>query len=484
VKRRSAPLASPGRLAAWILSAPLALWPAAGVGVPPASPAAAAPAPVTDLSTRPGEDWGTFLGPGGNGRSAATGIVRPWPAAGPRLVWHAEMGEGYCAPAVALGRCVVCDRTGDEIRTRCLEAETGRELWQRRYTTDYKDTFGYDGGPRAAAVIAGDAVVTFGPEGRLECLEPADGRLRWQVDTTAAYHVVKNFFGVGAAPVVFTAGGDRFVIVQVGGSRPGSAPPSPERLDLVRGLDSGLVAFDLATGRERWRATGELASYSTPVLARIDGKDALLAWMRDTFVVVDPATGELRADFRWRADELFSAIAASPVVSGSEVLLSETYGPGSVLLRLTRAGLEPVRRDPDRSRPARSLRSHWATPVLVDGHAYGSSGRHAGDAMFVCADWKTGAIRWSEPGLGRASAVLVDGHLVVLGEFGELLLVKATPERYEEVSRVRLVDAGAGQGRDSSLLVAPCWAAPVVARGLLYVRGQGRIVCLDLLPGT
>ena len=476
MKRLRVPLPPAVVLATWLLAVAAPTSP---------GPGAAEPATPADLSTRPGEDWGPFLGPGGNGHSAAVGIARPWPAAGPRLVWHAEMGEGYCAPAVALGRCVLCDRVGGEIRTRCLEAETGRELWQRRYATDYKDTFGYDGGPRAAPVIAGDAVVTFGPEGRLACLGLADGGLRWEVDTTATYHVVKNFFGAGAAPVVVAAGGERLVVVQVGGSPPGAAPPSPERLDLVRGLDSGLVAFDLGTGRERWRATGELASYSAPVRARIDGRDVVLAWMRDTFVVVDPATGAVRADFRWRADDLFSAIAASPVVSGSEILLSETYGPGSVLLRLTRTGLEPVRRDPVGARPARSLRSHWATPVLFAGHAYGSSGRHAGDAVFVCTDWKSGAVRWSEPGLGRASAALVDGHLIVLGEFGELLLVKATPDAYDEVSRVRLVDpAAAGQDRDASLLVAPCWAAPAVARGFLYVRGQGRVVCLDLLPGT
>ena len=153
---------------------------------------------------------------------------------------------------------------------------------------------------------------------------------------------------------------------------------------------------------------------------------------------------------------------------------------------MTAAGLQAVRQDPAGSRPNRSLKSHWATPVLSDGHLYGSSGRNAGDAQFVCAEWKTGAIRWSEAGLGRSSAVWVDGHLIVLGEFGDLELVKATPEKYAEVSRVRLVapaadDRKAVQGKTAELLVAPCWAAPVIAHGYLYVRGQGRLVCLDLL---
>lgn len=461
----------------------------ATAGEPTGSSERRAPA-VDDLSTRPGEDWAAFLGPSGNGRSSLQGMVVPWPASGPRIVWHCGLGEGYCGPAVARGRCVVCDRVGQEIRIRCLAAETGRELWQQRYPTDYVDTFGYDGGPRAAAVIADDAVITFGPEGRLECRSLLDGESRWQVDTTTAYHVVRNFFGVSAAPLVVDLGAQRLVIVQVGGSPPGSAPPSPERLDLVKGLDSGLVAFDLATGRECWRSGDQLASYSTPVRATIDGRERLLAWMRDRLLVVDPATGRGQADFRWRADELFSVVAASPVVSGDEILLSETYGPGSVLLKLTPEGLQKARQDPAGSRPNRSLRAHWSTPVLHEGHLYGSSGRNAGDALLACADWKTGAIRWSQAGLGRASLVWADGHLIVLGEFGDLVLAKATPDRYEEVSRARLVASAIEPPRgvrverqvtEDELLVAPCWAAPVIARGYLYVRGQGRLVCLDLL---
>ena len=103
----------------------------------------------------------------------------------------------------------------------------------------------------------------------------------------------------------------------------------------------------------------------------------------------------------------------------------------------------------------------------------------------VCADWKTGGITWSEPGLGRASVALVGSragdHLVVLGEFGDLVLVKADPARYEEVSRARPIAAAEPPDRGGELLAPPCWAAPVVAHGYLYVRGKGRLVCLDLL---
>ena len=432
--------------------------------------------------SRPGEDWAAFLGPTANGRSQLTGILKPWPEAGPQQCWQLELGEGYCSPAVGQGVALVFDRVGNENRLRCLAAETGQFLWESRTPTDYTDMFGYDGGPRAAPVIVADRVVTYGAEGLLTCWSLRDGSQLWQVDTTAQYRVVQNFFGVAAAPIVFQpAGGQRqtLVIVQVGGSPPDAVPDDPQRLDLVKGLDSGLVAFDLATGGEVWRSGDELASYSTPVLATLAGESRLLAWMRNDLLLVDPATGRQLDSFRWRAEELFSVVAASPVVRGSQVLLSETYGPGSVLLSVTDDQFAEVRRDPARSRPRTALKSHWATPVLHKESLYGSTGRNAGDALLACADWKTGELRWAERGLGRASCTLVDGHLLVLGEFGDLLLVKATPDRCEVVSRCRLIDAVQG----SDLLAPPCWAAPVIAHGYCYVRGAGRLVCLDLSGG-
>ncbi len=443
-----------------------------------------------DLASRRGEDWGSFLGPTGNGRSSLAAMTIPWPAVGPPVLWHASVCEGYCAPAVGLGRVVVFDRVGDECRLRCLQAETGRPLWEHRYPTAYVDTFGYDGGPRAAPVIAHGRVLSFGPEGRLECRRLDDGESLWRIDTAAGYHVVQNFFGVGAAPLVLEAGDRRLVVVQVGGSRPGAAPPSPERLELVKGLDSGLVAFDLETGREVWRASDQLASYSVPVATVLGGEPRILAWMRDDLLVVEPAGGKVTGRFRWRADDVFSAVAASPVIRGEQVLLSEAYESGSVLLDLAAiagpAGGRPevgaigvLRQDRRGSRPDRALKAHWATPVILGGHVYGSSGRNSGDAVLACVDWKTGEVAWSEGGYGRASVALACGHLVVLGEYGDLALVRATPERYDEVSRTRVVGV-VEPGRETDLLTPPCWAAPVIARGLLYVRGKDRLVCLDL----
>ena len=62
--------------------------------------------------------------------------------------------------------------------------------------------------------------------------------------------------------------------------------------------------------------------------------------------------------------------------------------------------------------------------------------------------------------------------------WGTLRLLKVNPKMYDEISVAELKDAKTGR----SLLEYPCWAAPVLSHGLLYVRGEGRLVCLELIP--
>ena len=443
--------------------------------------------PLPCLATRDGEDWPSFLGPRGDGTSGLEEIDLPWPESGPRVVWHIEMGEGYGPPAVAFGRIVLFDRVGTKARLRCLEAETGDPLWEVSDRTDYRDTFGYDGGPRCCPVISGNRVLTLNADGLFTCRHLADGKKLWQVNTISRYNVVQNFFGVGAAPLVINVATDMYpmrklVIVPVGGSEAGIEPPAPERLDLVKGFDSGVVAFDLADGSEVWRTSDELASYSTPVLTAFGGRIRVLAWLRDHLLAIDPITGRKTGSFRWRSEDLFSVNAATPVVFGDRVLLSETYGPGTVLLKVT-SGVQtesftPVWTSREKARPDATLRAHWATPVIHKGHLYGSSGRNAGDAQLICVDVATGKVQWSKRGLARISLAGISDQLLVLGEFGDLLVVKATPKAYTPLAKTTLTDPATG----NPLLGVPCWAAPVIARGFAYLRGAGRVVCVDLLP--
>jgi outer membrane protein assembly factor BamB len=418
------------------------------------------------LRSHAGADWPRFLGPLGTGGSPETGIRTDW-SGGLRILWQLPIGEGYCAPVVADGRLFHFDRHGDLARLTAYNAESAAELWRFEYPTDYRDKYGYDGGPRACPVVDGDCVYIYGAEGTLHCLGAADGKPRWKVDTQATYRVVQNYFGVSGVPIVE---GD-LLIVPVGGSPPG---PEPDDFRDLKGNGNGLVAFDKRTGQEVYRATDELASYTSPLVADVGGKRLGLYWSRHRLIGFEPATGKVAFQFPWRAKAVESVNAANPVVVGDRVLLTECYGTGSVLLRIAPAGPQVVWQDDPDSRRKR-LECHWNTPIHAGGHVYGSSGRNSDNAELRCVELATGEVKWRYPDLPRSTLLQADGHFVVLTEFGQLLLVKPDPARYVEVARMDLGRDGGG------LLKYPCWAGPVLSHGRLYVRGAGRLVCLELI---
>jgi outer membrane protein assembly factor BamB len=438
-----------------------------------AEPPAAAEPPA-DLHTRKtGDDWSRFLGPLGTSVSNEKGIIAPWPARGLRIVWQMRVGIGYGMPSISRGRLFQFDRLKDRARLTCLNAETGSSLWKFEYPTNYVDAYGYDGGPRCCPVVDDDRVYIFGAEGMLHCLRVADGELLWKVDTQAEFHVVQNFFGVGSTPVIE----QDLLIVQIGGSPKGSDEVSFPRL---KGNKSGIVAFDKLTGKVKYHVTDELASYSSPVLATIGDRRWCFVLARGGLFGLDPSSGEVDFRFPWRARTIESVNASNPVVVGDHVFIAETYGPGGALLKV-KPGAAPEVIWSDDKKDEKSMQCHWMTPIYRDGYLYGSSGRHTENAELRCIEWKTGKVMWSEPGLTRCSLLMVDGQFVCLGEDGVLRLLKVNPKKYEEVSKWVVRDADDGDA-GPGLLRYPCWAAPILSHGLLYVRGEGRLVCLELIP--
>jgi outer membrane protein assembly factor BamB len=445
-----------------------------------ASAVAYTPVEVPNLWTRKsGEDWPVFLGPTGDGKSAETGIIKTWPAAGLRLVWQKKLGTSYGAPTVSRGRLFQFDRFGNAARLYCLKAETGEPLWQYEYPTDYEDMYGYNNGPRCSPVIDGDRVYAFGVDGMLVCCRVTDGQLLWKVDTAKEFGVVQNFFGVGSTPVVE---GD-LLIAMVGGSPPESRQVGRGALDRVIPNGSGIVAFDKLTGAVKYKLADELASYASLKLATIGERRWCFAFCRGGLVGFEPASGKLDFHYPWRDAGLESVNASMPVVAGDEVFISETYGPGSTLLKVAPGKHEVVWRDDDRKRE-RAMQTHWNTPVYLDSFLYGSSGRHEYNAELRCIEWRTGKVKWSEPGLTRASLTWIDGHFLCLSEDGKLRLLAANPEKFEPIAASDYSDFELGKklsGEDRPLLVPPCWAAPIVSHGLLYVRGNDRLICLELI---
>lgn len=434
-------------------------------------------AEVPDLwERREGDDWPGFLGPGGDGTSRETGFFTAAGLRGAKVLWSRRLGSGYAMPSISRGRLFQFSRVGGRNRLDCLRAETGEPLWQFDYDTDYEDLYGYENGPRCCPVIDDDRVYVLGAEGMLHCLHVGDGSVVWKLDTGARFGVVPNFFGVGSTPVVE---GD-LLVANIGGSPPESRDLPPGRLDRVRGLDTGVVAFDKRTGEVRYHFSDELASYASPVMATIAGRRWGFVFARGGLVGFDPGAG--RQDFHvpWRASLLESVNAANPVVVGDEVLISEAYGPGAAVVRVKPGGSEVIWQDDPRTRE-KSLKAHWSTPIHHEGHVYACSGRHTQDADLRCIEWKTGRVTWSQFGLGRGSLLLVEEHFFYLLENGGLLVFRADPRSFQQVADLPLVaDEPAVAGEPARLVRYPAWAAPILAHGLLYVRGADRLVCLEL----
>jgi len=416
---------------------------------------------VASLAKRTnGHDWPQILGPNQNNKSAETGINKTWKNKTPRLVWEMTTGEGYAAPSISAGRVFIFDRIKNEARLTCAHAETGKVLWRNTYPTEYEDMYGYSNGPRSAPLIQGERVYSFGSDGMLRCNSVQDGALLWQVNTTANYGVVKNFFGVGASPVLY----QDLLIAQIGGSPKGTAAKISRE---TKGNGTGIVAFDKKTGKEVYRLSNELAGYATPRLVQGTDRDWCFTFARGGLLAFNPKNGEQDFHFPWQSKRFESVNAATPVVVDDLVLITESYGLGSALLSFRPGAYEVVRKD--KSPRDLTLAAHWTTPVVHNGYLYGSHGS-GGRSDLRCVELRTGKLAWRKTGLVHAGVLYVDGHLVVTTEKGDVRLVEASPEAYREVGHLK------------DMVDRPAYNGPVLAQGLLYLLGNTKLKCLELIP--
>ena len=412
-------------------------------------------------------DWPGFLGARRDGRSDETGIVKDWTGGNLKMLWRRKLGTGYSLGSTSGGKYYQIDAIENECRLFCLDERTGRELWVFKYEFEYKDTYGFDDGPRSSPLISDGRVYIFGVEGKLHCLDAQSGKLVWKVDTQKRFGVLQNFFGVGSTPIV----SGESLIVMVGGS-PEADQGKGNRLDEVGSNSSGIVIFDKRTGKVQHELVNDLASYASVKLYNDSGTTRAVAWMRENLVGIDIENGKQLWSYPFRARKYESVNASTPVVHGTQILISESYGPGSVLLDVKENKPQVIWKD--KNIRNRSLATHWNTPVFHQGHVYACNGESRADVR--CVEWKTGKVKWSQKGFSRSSLTYVDGHFVLLDETGELALLKANSEKYELVSEYSSAD-----GKKLSLK-RPCWAAPVISNGLLFVRGKDELVCLELIP--
>ena len=386
------------------------------------------------------QDWSQFLGPSRNGVYAGAPLNTVWPKEGPPVIWKMNVGQGFSSPVVAKGRLILFHRIQNQEVVECFDARNGKKIWTFAYPTNYRDDFGFDEGPRGTPSIAGGRVYTFGAEGVLHCLDFETGNKLWSVETHPKFHVRKGFFGAACSPLVE---GER-VILNIGGTD-----------------QAGIVAFDAKNGNVVWKATSDEASYSSPVAATIAGNRYLFCFTRAGLAVLDPSDGKVIAQFPWRSRNNASVNAAVPLVVGNQVFLSASYETGAVLLQWGDRNIRKVWTSDE------VLSNHYASSVFANGYLFGFHGRQEYGPSLRSVEWQTGKIAWSVEDFKAGTVTLAGDLLLIMKEGGELIIAPASAKEFRIVAR-------------SKVLSSSVRAYPAIAEGLLYVRDEKSLVCLDL----
>ncbi len=335
---------------------------------------------------------------------------------------------------------MICHRIENDEWVECLESTSGKTLWTLKNPTRYQDDFGFDEGPRATPACAAGHVFTMGAEGFFQCIDFNTGKRIWSVDCKKELAARKGFFGMVCSPLVESD----LVIANIGGEN-----------------GAGTVAFDAASGKLRWKATDDEASYSSPIAATLDSQRYLLVFSRSGLLGLDPAAGSVKFDFPWRARNSASVNAATPLVIENKIFISASYQTGAALLEVTKGKPRKLWSADD------VLSNHYSTSVYHDGFLYGFDGRQEQGQSLVCVDLASGKNQWRQERFGAGTLILAGDRLLILGESGELMIAPASPKEFQPSLRVQILGRGVR-------------SYPALADGFLYARDKQTLTCFDL----
>ncbi len=395
-------------------------------------------------------DWPQWRGPNRDGRSAETGLLKEWPAGGPRLVWKATgLGGGYGGPAVARGRIYLGGSVDGNDVVCALDASTGKPVWTAKVGPIPKETGPGQGidandGPRATPTVDRDRLYMLGAGGRLTGLETTTGKEAWHKE------LARDLGGR------MMSGWGYSESVLVDGDRVVCTPGSPK---------GTVAALDRTSGNLLWQSSAltDAAAYSSIVIANLAGVRQYVLFTDRHVAGTSPADGRVL----WQAPRPGeTAVIPTPIVHGDEVFVTSGYGVGCNLFRVSKSANGLVATQVYANR---DLANHHGGVVWAGDHLYG----HSDGKGWVCLEWATGKVVWANRGVGKGSVAYADGHLYCRSEAsaGTVALVEATPKGYIEKGRFDQPDRSALNS----------WPHPVIAHGRLYLRDQGILLCYDLV---
>jgi outer membrane protein assembly factor BamB len=397
-------------------------------------------------SVAPAEDWPQWLGPHRDGSSNEK--VSPWKEP-PRVLWRKPVGEGHSSPVVADGKVFLHTKAkGKDVEEiTAYSAEDGKKLWGLEYDRGplhekFVRQFGV--GPRSTPTFHEGKLYTFGVTGILACWDVKNAKRVWSVDTAKEFSPPHLTFGVSCSPLI--EGED--VLVNVGAKQ------------------TSIVAFKKSSGVVHWKSQSDPPSYSSPV-AFGDGKQRQLVFLTgDGLVSVSPA-----GTVFWRIPlkDILAESSTTPVKAG-DFLLGSSVTFGTLGARLETKDGKPAAEQVWKNG---ALTCYFSTPVAVGKeHVYLVTGAlpGLGLASLRCVEVKTGKELWKKEKVGTYHASLLrtaDDKLLMLEDFGNLVLIDPNPKGYKELAR-------------ANKICRTTWAHPALSNGRLYLRDNNDLVCLQI----
>ncbi len=394
-------------------------------------------------------DWPQWRGPRRDGISAETGLLKEWPAGGPKLLWQVnDVGDGYATPSVVGTRLYILGNRGmDNEFVQALSAGDGKPVWTTR--------IGNVGNPnqeppypmaRSTPTVEGGVLYALGSDGDLACLDTATGKIRWQKSLRGDFGGKPGKWAYSESPLI-----DGDVLIATPG-----------------GAEATLVALNKKTGGVIWKSAipgGDPAAYSSAIAIEAAGRKQYVQFLDKGVIGVDAKTGQ----FLWRYEKTSTGPAniPTPVARDGYVYSANARRFGGALVQLHAAGAGVTAEEVYFER---DLPHTLGGQILLDGSLYGTNSKG-----IAVSDFLTGKIKWQAEGIGPGAVQYADGRLYFHGENGDVLLVEATPEGYREKGRFKPPNQPK-RVRNREM----AWAYPVVANGRLYVRDLGTLWCFDV----
>lgn len=418
-------------------------------------------------STAVSEDYPQWRGTHRDGILNEPGLMRQLPEGNLPRQWSVPVGPGYSGPTVSDHRVFLTDRgvdpeQADQERVLCFDAKTGEIIWSHSYEAKYNDdryNIGYKAGPRAAVTIHAGMALSVGAMGHMKCFKAETGDLIWQHDLAEEYSIQMPIWGITAAPLVY-----KDLVIQITGGRDHAC----------------VVAFDLSTGQEKWRAINELAGYSAPILIRQGEQDVVVCWTGQSVTGLNPNTGEEQWRFPMEPRNMPIGVA-TPVISNDFLFVSSFYD-GSMLIKLSKdtpTASQVWRRVGQSEKNTDSLHCMISTPLIKGEYIYGVDSY----GELRCLNLMTGDRVWESTDAvptARWATIhtLRDGDReIMLNDQGELIFANLNPSGYQELSRTKLLDPTLRQLPRRNGVT---WSHPAIANGVIYARSDNELVAASL----